>query len=154
MNQLPNKLIKGSKSDSLKLIEGGVKTENYILLTKDTKINSYLRMPRFLISMKLSNEAKVLYALLLDRASISIKNGFFDQPSGAVRVYFTLEEAKDKLHKSRQVTTRIFRELEMSGLIVRKRQGQGRPSLITLKVPKEEPKAVRKENKCEARQAG
>lgn len=108
------------------------------MLTKDTKINSYLRMPRFLIAMKLTNEAKVLYALLLDRASISIKNGFFES-SGAVRVYFTLEEAKDKLHKSRQVTTRIFRELEMSGLIVRKRQGQGRPSLITLKVPKEEP---------------
>ena len=108
------------------------------MLTKDTKINSYLRMPRFVISMKLTNEAKVLYALLLDRASISIKNGFFE-PSGTVRVYFTLEEAKDKLHKSRQVTTRIFRELEMSGLIVRKRQGQGRPSLITLKVPKEEP---------------
>ena len=103
-----------------------------------SKINSYLRMPRFLITMKLTYEAKVLYALLLDRASISIKNGFFE-PSGAVRVYFTLEEAKDKLHKSRQVTTRIFRELEMSGLIVRKRQGQGRPSLITIKVPKEEP---------------
>lgn len=108
------------------------------MLTKETKINSYLRMPRFLITMKLTNEAKVLYALLLDRASLSIKNGFFE-PSGAVRVYFTLEEAKDKLHKSRQVTTRIFRELEMSGLIVRKRQGQGRPSLITIKVPKEEP---------------
>ena len=127
--------------------------DKYILLTKDTKITSYLRMPRFLISMKLSNEAKVLYALLLDRASISIKNGFFE-PSGAVRVYFTLEEAKDKLRKSRQVTTRIFRELEMSGLIVRKRQGQGRPSLITLKVPKEEQKAARKENKRETRQAG
>lgn len=108
------------------------------MLTKETKINSYLRMPRFLITMKLTNEAKVLYALLLDRASLSIKNGFFE-PSGAVRVYFTLEEAKDKLHKSRQVTTRIFRELEMSGLIVRKQQGQGRPSLITIKVPKEEP---------------
>ncbi len=152
MNQLPNNLIKGSKPDSLKSFSGGVKLDKYILLTKDTKINSYLRMPRFLISMKLSNEAKVLYALLLDRASISIKNGFFE-PSGAVRVYFTLEEAKDKLHKSRQVTTRIFRELEMSGLIIRKRQGQGRPSLITLKVPKEEPKAVRKENKRETRQA-
>lgn len=68
-------------------------------------------------------------------------------------MYFTLEEAKDKLHKSRQVTTRLFRELEMSSLIVRKRQGQGRPSLITLKVPNEGLKAVRKENKREARQA-
>lgn len=110
----------------------------YIFLTKDTKIGSYLRLPRFLIKTDISNEAKVLYALLLDRASISIKNGFIE-PSGAVRVYFTLDEAKEKLHKSRQVTTRIFRELETKELIVRKRQGQGRPSLITIKVPQEEP---------------
>lgn len=107
-----------------------------VFFTKDTKINSYLRLPRFLIMCNMSNDAKVLYALLLDRASISLKNGYVDS-TGAARVYYTLDEAKEKLHKSRQVTTRIFRELETGGWIVRKRQGQGRPSLITLKVPEE-----------------
>ena len=115
--------------------------------TKDTKIKSYLRLPRFLIMTDISNEAKVLYALLLDRASISIKNGYVE-PTGEARVYYTLDEAKDKLHKSRQVTTRIFRELETNELIVRKRQGQGRPSLITIKVQKEE---KTKKNKSERR---
>ena len=115
---------------------------NTIYIHQPEKAFSFTRLPNFLFEaptfQPLSNEAKVLYALLLDRASISIKNGFIE-PSGAVRVYFTLDEAKEKLHKSRQVTTRIFRELETKELIVRKRQGQGRPSLITIKVPQEEP---------------
>ena len=42
----------------------------------DTEISSYIIFPRFLISMDLSNDAKVLYALLLDRAGISRKKGY------------------------------------------------------------------------------
>ena len=40
-----------------------------------------------------------------------------------------------KLHRSRQSATRIFRELEYSGLIVRRKQGLGKPALITLNYP-------------------
>ena len=70
----------------------------------------------------ISNDAKVLYALLLDRASISRQNGYVE-PDGTIRLYFTLEQAQTKLHRSRQSATRIFRELEYSGLIVRRKQG-------------------------------
>ena len=45
------------------------------------------------------------------------------------------EQAQTKLHRSRQSATRIFRELECSGLIVRRKQGLGRPALITLNYP-------------------
>ena len=106
---------------------------------KDTLLTSYLRLPRFLVSMALSNDAKLLYALLLDRAGISAENGF-TEPDGTIRLYFTLNEAKEKLHKSRQVTTRAFHELEQSGLIVRRKQGLGRPAIITLNIPQEEAK--------------
>ena len=34
----------------------------------DTDISSYIIFPRFLIPLDLSNDAKVLYALLLDRS--------------------------------------------------------------------------------------
>ena len=64
----------------------------------------------------------MLYALLLDRASISRQNGYVE-PDGTIRLYFTLEQAQTKLHRSRQSATRIFRELEYSGLIVRRKQG-------------------------------
>ena len=43
-----------------------------------------------------------------------------------------MEEAKGKLNRSRQVATRAFQELERSGLIIRKKQGLGRPAVITL----------------------
>ena len=72
--------------------------------------------------------------LLLDRASISRQNGYVE-PDGTIRLYFTLKQAQAKLHRSRQSATRIFRELEYSGLIIRRKQGLGKPALITLNYP-------------------
>ena len=46
-----------------------------------------------------------------------------------------MEQAQTNLHRSRQSATRIFRELEYSGLIIRKKQGLGKPALITLNHP-------------------
>ena len=67
-------------------------------------------------------------------ASISRQNGYVE-PDGTIRLYFTLEQAQTKLHRSRQSATRIFRELEYSGLIIRRKQGLGKPALITLNYP-------------------
>ena len=106
--------------------------------TTDSPAASYVPLPRFLLQdetlWEISNDAKVLYALLLDRASISRKNSYVE-PDGTIRLYFTVEQAQAKLHRSRQSATRIFRELEYSGLIVRRKQGLGRPALITLNYP-------------------
>ena len=87
--------------------------------------------------MDLSNDAKVLYALLLDRAGISKKKGYIET-DGTIRLYFTVEDAKAKLRRSRQVTTRAFHELESCGLIFRRKQGLGRPAVITLNLPANE----------------
>ena len=99
---------------------------------------SYIPLPRFLLLdeelRSISNDAKVLYALLLDGASISRQNGYIDH-DGTIRLYFTVEQVQKKLHRSRQSATRIFRELEYSGLIVRKKQGLGKPAVITLNYP-------------------
>ena len=106
--------------------------------TTDSPAASYVPLPRFLLQdetlWEISNDAKVLYALLLDRASISRQNGYVE-PDGTIRLYFTVEQAQAKLHRSRQSATRLFRELESSGLIVRRKQGLGRPALITLNYP-------------------
>lgn len=100
----------------------------------DTEILSYMIFPRFLIPFDISNDAKLLYLLLLDRAGISKKKGYIET-DGTVRLYFTVEEARAKIHRSRQVTTRAFHELESSGLICRRKQGLGKPAIITLNVP-------------------
>lgn len=71
---------------------------------------------------------------MLDRASISKVNGFIET-DGTIRLYFTVEQAQKKLHRNRQCATRIFRELESWGLICKKKQGFGKPALITLNYP-------------------
>lgn len=76
---------------------------------------------------------KILYALLFERAGISKENGYIE-PDGTIRLYFTLEEAKKKLRRSRQIAPRTFQELEHYGLIVRRKQGLGRPAVITLNI--------------------
>lgn len=112
--------------------------KKYRKYTTESPTASYIPLPRFLLADEdlkdISNDAKVLYALLLDRASISRKNSYID-PDGTIRVYFTVEETQKKLHRSRQCVTRIFRELEYTGLICRKKQGLGKPSVITLNYP-------------------
>ena len=110
-----------------------MQNENFIPYKADTEIPAYLPLPRFLVPLDLSNDAKILYALLFDRAGISKENGYIE-PDGTIRLYFTLEEAKKKLHRSRQVATRAFQELEQCGLIVRRKQGLGRPAVITLNI--------------------
>ena len=112
--------------------------KNLCKFTVKSPVASYIPLPRFLLLDKelqdISNDAKVLYALLLDRASISRQNGYID-PDGTIRLYFTVEQVQKKLHRSRQSATRIFRELEYSGLIIRKKQGLGKPAVITLNYP-------------------
>ncbi len=112
-------------------------TQSFLRFTTESLSASYMPFPRFLMEdnlANLSNDAKVLYALMLDRASISKVNGFIEA-DGTIRLYFTVEQAQKKLHRSRQCVTRIFRELEFRGLICRRKQGLGKPAMITLNYP-------------------
>ena len=112
--------------------------KDFCKFTTESPAASYMPLPRFLFQDEalrdITNDAKVLYAMLLDQASISKQNGYVE-PDGTIRLYFTVEQAQKRLHRSRQCVTRIFRELEYSGLIIRKKQGLGRPALITLNYP-------------------
>lgn len=58
----------------------------------------------------ISNDAKVLYALLLDRASISWQNGYVE-PDGTIRLYFTLEQAQKKRTAADNVRRGYFMSL-------------------------------------------
>ena len=58
--------------------------------------NTFYQMPRFLTAgefagNKISNNARILYTLLLDRHRISVKNNWFDD-NGEVYIYFKREE--------------------------------------------------------------
>lgn len=81
---------------------------------------------------KLSSDAKLLYGLLLDRVSLSKKNGWVDE-DGRVYVIYTLENIMLSLNCSDKTATKMLVELEEHGLIERKRRGQGKPVIIYVK---------------------
>ena len=99
----------------------------------ETEQYMFYRVPQVLFTdeqfNKISCEAKLLYGFLIDRTSLSVKNNWLDK-SGNVFVYFTLEEAKEKLNIGTGKSVKIFDELERIGLIIRKKQGQGNPTKI------------------------
>lgn len=80
----------------------------------------------------LSNDSKILYVFLLDRMSLSEKNGWRDK-EGKTYIYFTQEEAKKLLNVGKDKCIRLYSELEAVGLIMRKKQGLGKPCIIYIK---------------------
>ena len=107
---------------------------------------SFYRIPKALFTEPcyrgVSMEAKVLYGLLLDRMSLSARNGWMDKER-RVYIYFTQEDAMNLMSCGKDKATRLFRELDQGGigLIERKKQGQGRPTRIYVKnfTPPSEP---------------
>lgn len=98
---------------------------------------SFYRIPKALFTVpnfrELSTDAKVLYGILLDRMSLSLKNQWIDAQN-KVYIIFTVDEIMDALNCANQKATRLMVELEKrAGLIERKRQGLGRPNLIYVK---------------------
>ena len=98
---------------------------------------SFYRIPKALFTepnfRELSTDAKVLYGILLDRMSLSLKNQWLDAQN-KVYIIFTVEEIMDALNCANQKATRLMVELEkQAGLVERKRQGLGRPNLIYVK---------------------
>ena len=95
---------------------------------------SFYRIPKVLFTEEqfraISPEAKILYGLLLDRMSLSQKNGWFDADS-RVYIFFTVEEITEAFGCAGQKAVKLLNELESkAGLIERKRQGLGKPNLI------------------------
>ena len=97
---------------------------------------SFYRIPKILFTdlryKPVSLEAKVLYGLLLDRMSLSMKNGWTDA-GGRVFIYFAQDDVQDCLCCGKNKVIALFKELETVGLIERKKQGQGKPAKIYVK---------------------
>ena len=100
------------------------------------KLFSFYRIPKALFQeqrfQNLSTDAKILYGILLDRMSLSVKNEWSDK-QGRVFIIFTIEDVKRALCCADNKATRLLRELEKFGLIERKRRGQGKPCLVYVK---------------------
>lgn len=95
----------------------------------------FMMFPKELLTERFSDislDAKVLYTLLLDRVSLSIKNGLVD-PDGRVYVVCKQIEIQNLLGYAKQKVQKMFSELEKAMLIDRKKQGSNLPDLIFVK---------------------
>ena len=116
---------------------------------------SFYRVPKVLFTepcfKALSCEAKVLYGLMLDRMSLSIKNRWFDEED-RVYIIFTVEEIAELMNCGTQKAVRLLKELDSEkgiGLVEKRRLGLGKPNVIyvknfMVKQPKKEEKEPEK----------
>lgn len=97
---------------------------------------SFYRIPKLLFTndyfRELSTDAKVLYGLMLDRMSLSIKNKWFDAENRAY-IYFSVEDTMELLNCKKNKALDTIKALEEYSLIERKRQGQGKPAITYVK---------------------
>ena len=88
---------------------------------------SFYRVPRLLI--------KLLYGLMLDRMSLSIKNKWFDDNNRAYIIY-TISSIMEDLGCGKEKAVKVLAELDNTkgiGLVEKVRRGLGKPDIIYVK---------------------
>jgi hypothetical protein len=100
---------------------------------------SFYRVPRLLIKdgrfKGLSSDAKLLYGLMLDRMSLSMKNGWLDDENRAYIIY-TVDAIMEDLGCGKDKAIKVLAELDTNkgiGLVERIRRGLGKPDIIYVK---------------------
>ena len=98
----------------------------------EVKNNTFYQLPQWLFDLEykdMSLRAKVVYALIFDRRSLSLENNWYDK-NGDVYMYFTNQQMMEKLNCSEKTIISSKKELEKYGLIREVRQGVNRPNRL------------------------
>ena len=100
---------------------------------------TFYRIPKILVTSptfkRVSDSAKLLYGLMLDRMGLSIRNGWVDDEN-RVYIFFTTNDVMEQMCCGTEKATKLLAELDSEkgiGLIERKKQGQGKPAIVYLK---------------------
>lgn len=97
---------------------------------------SFVRIPRIMLTdaafQELSLASKVLYGVLLDRMSLSMKNSWFDEEN-RVYIIYQIGEIQEDLGLTKRKAMDLLSELEDFGLLEKKRRGHGLPNILYLK---------------------
>ena len=92
---------------------------DYFYGPEDAEQYQFYRIPKLLITSErfkdVSVESKLLYGLMLDRLSLSIKNGWFDSLNRAYIIY-TVEDVMEDMHCGNQKAIKLIAELEKEGV--------------------------------------
>ena len=93
----------------------------------------FIRFPAALVKLpcfkSLSADAKLLYALIVDRFNLSIANKWRDE-NGTPYVYFSIDSVMESIGCAKAKAVKLMDTLEDWGLIRRAKQGLGKPNRI------------------------
>ena len=103
-------------------------------MTAGTELPAYLPYPRFLLETDLSHTARELYSLLLDRSTLSQKNGWQDS-EGRVYIVYPIAEMAKVMKKGSTTIKGALNELDAAGLLERRRAGFSAANRLYVKVP-------------------
>ena len=118
-------------------------------LTSEIFLPSFLAYPKFLLEMTgLSETAKVVYILLLDRAKVSQTHDGWADEQGHIYIYYPITDLAEAIHKSEMSVKTALSALEKKQLIFRKRQGVGKANRIYVKIPVDRNLSVRQTENC------
>ena len=112
--------------------------DRYYYFNKNNKNtnHNFIKFPNELMSNSLykgiSCEAKLLYALMLDRTSISLDNGWKDEKD-RVYIFFSIQSIMEYFGCSKPKAIKTLKELEEVDLVYKKKQGQGKNDIIYVK---------------------
>lgn len=120
--------------------KGGAGLEFDYFYKRDLERFQFFMLPKILVMGEqfktISSDAKILYACLFDRISLSAKNDWLDK-EGRIYIIFTIEEIMKTINRSRPTAVKALDELDKNtrgiGLIERKRLGFGKPNIIYVK---------------------
>lgn len=115
-------------------MENSTKQE-YIPVTIDSGEKlPFVKFPQFLLALDISLSAKLVYALLLDRAELSKKNGWTGE-QGRVYVVYPIKELAVSIGYSERAAITALNELDKEGLIERHRSGFSAAKQIFINQP-------------------
>ncbi|MGT2743664.1 conserved phage C-terminal domain-containing protein [Streptococcus plurextorum] len=104
---------------------------------KEVEKYQYIQLPKWLFKepyKSLSSNAKLMYAMLFNRLSLSLDNAWHDT-KGQVFMYFTNSEFCEELGCSENTVTKTKKELKEAGLLLEERQGLTKPNRLYIKGP-------------------
>ena len=99
----------------------------------EVKNNAFYQFPQWLLKEEpyknLGDKAKLMYMLLFDRRTLSIKNKWYDD-DGQIYMYFTNEQFMKELNCANGSVVKAKKELAQVGLLKETRQGMNKPNRL------------------------
>lgn len=97
---------------------------------------NFIKIPQVFFTdeqfVSMSCEAKILYGLMLNRMSLSMKNEWLDDEN-RVYIIYTVEDVMETMSCAKAKAVKTIKELEDMKLIEKNRRGFGQPTLIYVK---------------------